>query len=110
MLSCGSNYNWEYYESEAFSILLCSSAKWKAIIVNKIQFVKNNNVNLKFESNTIIVITPADWTCLIMGESSDPRLDFIQDFTLKSLRLKPDKWARMVVSDEQVTFTRNIFP
>ena len=37
-----------------------------------------------------------------MGESSDPRLDFIQDFTLKSLRLKPDKWARMVVSDEQV--------
>jgi hypothetical protein len=39
-----------------------------------------------------------------MGESSDPRLDFIQDFTLKSLRLKPDKWARMVVSDEQVEF------
>jgi hypothetical protein len=39
-----------------------------------------------------------------MGESSDPRLDFIQDFTLKSLRLKPDKWARMVVSDEQVDF------
>jgi hypothetical protein len=39
-----------------------------------------------------------------MGESSDPRLDFIQDFTLKSLRLKPDKWARMVVSDEQVGF------
>ena len=39
-----------------------------------------------------------------MGESSEPRLDFIQDFTLKSLRLKPDKWARMVVSDEQRTF------
>ncbi len=32
---------------------------------------------------------------------SDPRLDFIQDFTLKALRLKPDKWARMTISDEQ---------
>ena len=42
-----------------------------------------------------------------MGESSEPRLDFIQDFTLKSLRLKPDKWARMVVSDEQRTFISN---
>jgi dynein heavy chain len=39
-----------------------------------------------------------------MGESSEPRVDFIQDFTLKSLRLKPDKWARMMVSDEQRTF------
>ena len=42
-----------------------------------------------------------------MGESSDPRFDFIQDFTLKSLRLKPDKWSRMLVSDEQRTFLSN---
>lgn len=31
----------------------------------------------------------------------DPRYDFIQDYTLKSLRLKGDKWARMTISDEQ---------
>jgi len=42
-----------------------------------------------------------------MGESSDPRYDFLQDFTLKSLRLKPDKWSRMLVSDEQRTFITN---
>jgi dynein heavy chain len=42
-----------------------------------------------------------------MGESSDPRFDFIQDYTLKSLRLKPDKWSRMMVSDEQRTFITN---
>jgi len=33
--------------------------------------------------------------------ASDPRYDFIQDYTLKSLRLKSDKWARMTISDEQ---------
>ncbi len=42
-----------------------------------------------------------------MGESSDPRYDFLQDFTLKSLRLKPDKWSRMIVSDEQRNFITN---
>ena len=42
-----------------------------------------------------------------MGESSEPRLDFIQEFTLRSLRLKPDKWARMIVFDEQRTFINN---
>ena len=31
----------------------------------------------------------------------------IQDFTLKSLRLKPDKWVRMMVSDEQRNFITN---
>ena len=63
------------------------------------------------------------------AESKDPRLDFIQvklissslghwmnlksklccfqDFALRSLRLKPDKWARMVVSDEQRNFINN---
>ena len=39
-----------------------------------------------------------------MGESSDTRVDFIQEYTLKTLRLKPDKWSRMVVSDEQRCF------
>ena len=39
-----------------------------------------------------------------MGESSEPRVDFISEFTLKSLRLKPDKWARLMVSDEQRNF------
>ena len=43
---------------------------------------------------------------MIMSETliSDPRLDFIQDFTLKALRLKPDKWARMTISDEQRSY------
>ena len=31
----------------------------------------------------------------------------LQDFTLKSLRLKPDKWVRMMVSDEQRNFITN---
>ena len=47
-------------------------------------------------------------------EIKDPRLDFIQDYTLRSLRLKPDKWARMVVSNEQMafitSFVENGFP
>ena len=37
-------------------------------------------------------------------EVKDPRMDFIQDYTLRSLRLKPDKWQRMVVSNEQMAF------
>ena len=45
----------------------------------------------------------------IPGESETPvvaddRMDFIQDFTLKALRVKPDKWVRMMISDEQRTF------
>ena len=39
-----------------------------------------------------------------MGESVEPRLDFIAEFTLKTLRLKPDKWSRMIISDEQRSF------
>ena len=39
-----------------------------------------------------------------MGESVEPRVDFIADYTLKSLRLKPDKWQRMFISDEQRTY------
>ena len=31
-------------------------------------------------------------------------MEYLQDYTLKTLRLKPDKWSRMLVSDEQRTF------
>ena len=34
----------------------------------------------------------------------DPRVLFIQEYTLKSLRSKPDSWARMFSSDEQRRF------
>ena len=37
----------------------------------------------------------------------DPRYLYLQDVTLKSLRLKPDKWSRMLVSDEQRTYITN---
>ena len=36
--------------------------------------------------------------------ASDDRLDFLRDFILKALRLKPDKWDRMLISDEQRTY------
>ena len=29
------------------------------------------------------------------------RVHFIQDYTLKSMRLKPEKWVKLVISDEQ---------
>ena len=34
----------------------------------------------------------------------DPRVEFLADFTLKSLRLKSDKWARLLISDEMRTY------
>ena len=34
----------------------------------------------------------------------DPRMEFLADYTVKTLRLKPDKWNRMIISDEQRTF------
>ena len=34
----------------------------------------------------------------------DPRMEFLSEYTLRSLRLKPDKWTRMLVSDEQRNF------
>ncbi len=34
-------------------------------------------------------------------------MEFIQDYTLKSLRLKPDKWNKLIISDEQRTFINN---
>ena len=40
---------------------------------------------------------------------NDPRMDFIADFTCKSLRLKPDKWSRMIVSDEARFYIINFF-
>ena len=41
---------------------------------------------------------------ITVTEVKDPRLDFLQDYTLRSLRLKPDKWQRMIVSNEQMAF------
>ena len=38
------------------------------------------------------------------GGEKDPRVEFLADFTLKSLRLKSDKWARLLISDEQRTY------
>ena len=35
------------------------------------------------------------------AEKSDDRMDFLRDFILRALRLKPDKWDRMLISDEQ---------
>ena len=32
------------------------------------------------------------------------RLAFIEDYTLKSLRLKPEKWNKLVISDDQRGF------
>ena len=43
-------------------------------------------------------------TDITVTEVKDPRMDFIQDYTLRSLRLKPDKWQRMIVSNEQMAF------
>ena len=34
-------------------------------------------------------------------EKRDCRVEFLQDFTLKSMRLKIDKWNKIVVHDEQ---------
>ena len=31
---------------------------------------------------------------------TDPRIDFIAEYTLKSLRLKSDKWSRLIAPDE----------
>ena len=39
-----------------------------------------------------------------MEGSRDPRMEYLMDYTLRTLRLKPDKWSRMLVSDEQRTF------
>ena len=38
------------------------------------------------------------------GGEKDPRIEFLADFTLKSLRLKSDKWSRLLISDEMRTF------
>lgn len=34
-------------------------------------------------------------------ERADPRLEYLGEYVCKTLRLKPDKWNRMIVSDEQ---------
>ena len=40
---------------------------------------------------------------------NDPRMEFIADFTCKSLRLKSDKWSRMILSDEVRIFISKFF-
>ena len=42
-----------------------------------------------------------------LAEENLSRMEFIQDYTLKSLRLKPDKWNKLIISDEQRTFLTN---
>ena len=32
---------------------------------------------------------------------SDSRLDFIKEVVLRTLRVKPEKWDRLLISDEQ---------
>lgn len=36
---------------------------------------------------------------LSLVQSNDPRLEFISSFTLSSLRLKQDKWHRMMATE-----------
>ena len=37
-------------------------------------------------------------------EQKDPRVEWLANYTCKTLRLKEDKWSRMMVSDEQRTY------
>ena len=37
-------------------------------------------------------------------QEKDPRIEFLSEFTLKSLRLKSDKWSRLMISDEMRTY------
>ena len=41
------------------------------------------------------------------GAQKDPVLDFLQKFTLGSMRLKPDKWHRLLISDEMRNYITN---
>ena len=42
--------------------------------------------------------------CEPVAVACDPRIEFLSEYTLKALRLKPDKWARLTISDEQRLF------
>jgi len=42
-------------------------------------------------------------------EKRDRRVEFLQEFTLKSMRLKIDKWNKIVVHDEQRQYLQ-VFP
>ena len=35
---------------------------------------------------------------------TDPRVDFLKEVTLRSLRVKVEKWDRLFISDEQRSF------
>ena len=41
------------------------------------------------------------------GAQKDPVMDFLMKFTLGSMRLKPDKWHRLVISDEARNYLSN---
>ena len=41
------------------------------------------------------------------GAVKDPVMDFLQKFTLGSMRLKPDKWSRLMISDEMRNYISN---
>ena len=41
------------------------------------------------------------------GAQKDPVMDFLQKFTLGSMRLKPDKWHRLLISDEMRNYITN---
>ena len=41
------------------------------------------------------------------GAQKDPIMDFLMKFTLGSMRLKPDKWHRLVISDECRNYLSN---
>ena len=38
------------------------------------------------------------------AENRDPRIDFMAEFVVRSLRLKPDKWTRLTTPDDTKKF------
>ena len=35
-------------------------------------------------------------------EATDPRIDFLSEYTLKTLKQKPDKWAKLISQEENL--------
>ena len=48
------------------------------------------------------------------SEKADPRMDFLQEFTSRTFRLKPSNWTRMLQSETQFNavagFIEHSFP
>ena len=36
--------------------------------------------------------------------ATDPRMDFLEEYTVKTLRLKPEKWKRLVKGMRGITY------